>query len=138
MELNLEKISTAIITTGTDLAKVFAIEMIYFDLDKFNIRPDAALDISKVVEVMKQYPTMKVEVASHIDSRASKAYNLALSQKRAQATIEFMIKSGIDKSRLVAKGYGEKQLVNKCADGVACSDEEHQQNRRSQFIITAM
>lgn len=138
MELNLEKISTAVITTGTDLAKVFAIEMIYFDLDKFNIRPDAALDISKVVEVMKQYPTMKVEVASHTDSRASKAYNLALSQKRAQSTMDFMIKSGIDKSRLIAKGYGESQLVNKCADGVACSEEEHQQNRRSQFIITAM
>lgn len=133
LEKNIEKI-----TTGTDLAKVFAIEMIYFDLDKFNIRPDAALDISKVVEVMKQYPTMKVEVASHTDSRASKAYNFTLSQKRAQSTMDFMIKSGIDKSRLIAKGYGESQLVNKCADGVACSEEEHQQNRRSQFIITAM
>ena len=133
LDRNIEKI-----TTGTDLAKVFAIEMIYFDLDKSNIRPDAALDISKVVAVMKQYPTMKVEVASHTDSRASKAYNLILSQKRAQSTMDFMIKSGIDKNRLKAKGYGESQLVNKCADGVACSEEEHQQNRRSQFIITAM
>lgn len=133
LEKNIEKI-----TTGTDLAKVFAIEMIYFDLDKFNIRPDAALDITKVVEVMKQYPTMKIEIASHTDSRASKSYNLTLSQKRAQSTMDFMIKSGIDKSRLIAKGYGESQLVNKCADGVPCSDEEHQQNRRSQFVITAM
>lgn len=133
LEKNIEKV-----TTGTDLAKVFAIEMIYFDLDKFNIRPDAALDISKVVAVMKQYPTMKIEVASHTDSRASKSYNLILSQKRAQSTMDFMVKSGIDKSRLKAKGYGESQLVNKCADGVACSEEEHQQNRRSQFIITAM
>ncbi|MDA6071053.1 OmpA family protein [Flavobacterium sp. AC] len=133
LEKNVEKI-----TVGTDLAKIFAIEMIYFDLDKSNIRPDAALDITKVVEVMKQYPTMKVEVASHTDSRASKSYNLILSQKRAQSTLDFMVKSGIDKSRLVAKGYGEAHLVNKCADGVECSEEEHQQNRRSQFVITAM
>jgi len=133
LEKNIEKI-----TTGTDLAKIFGIEMIYFDLDKSNIRPDDALEISKVVEVMKQYPTMKIEVASHTDSRASKSYNLILSQKRAQSTLDFMVKSGIDKSRLIAKGYGENQLVNKCADGVECSEEEHQQNRRSQFIITAM
>ena len=133
LEKNIEKI-----TIGTDLAKVFAIEMIYFDLDKFNIRPDAALDISKVIAVMKQYPMMKVEVASHTDSRASKVYNLTLSQKRAQATMDFMVKSGIDKNRLIAKGYGESRLVNKCADGVECSEQEHQQNRRSQFIITAM
>lgn len=133
IEKNLEKI-----TTGTDLAKVFAIEMIYFDLDKSDIRPDAALDISKVVEVMKQYPNMKIEVASHTDSRASKGYNLTLSQRRAQSTMDFMIKSGINKDRLQAKGYGESQLINKCSDGVACSEQEHQQNRRSQFIITAM
>lgn len=133
IERNIEKI-----TTGTDLAKIFAIEMIYFDLDKANIRPDDALDISKVVAVMQQYPTMKIEVASHTDSRASKSYNLRLSQKRAKATMDFMVKSGIDKNRLKAKGYGESQLVNKCADDVVCSEEEHQQNRRSEFIITAM
>jgi outer membrane protein OmpA-like peptidoglycan-associated protein/tetratricopeptide (TPR) repeat protein len=126
------------LTPGTYLAKVFAIERIYFDLDKYDIRPDAALDISKVIGVLNQYPTMKLEITSHTDSRASKSYNLMLSQKRAQATMDFMIKSGIAKNRLTAKGYGESQLVNKCADGVVCTEEEHQQNRRSQFIITAM
>ncbi|WP_316635929.1 OmpA family protein [uncultured Flavobacterium sp.] len=126
------------LTPGTDLAKVFAIERIYFDLDKYDIRPDAALDISKVIVVMNQYPTMKLEITSHTDSRASKSYNLMLSQKRAQATMDFMVKSGIAKTRLAAKGYGESQLINKCADGIECSEEEHQQNRRSQFIIIAM
>ncbi|MEZ0182139.1 OmpA family protein [Flavobacterium oncorhynchi] len=133
LEKNIKKL-----IPGTDLAKVFAIERIYFDLDKYNIRPDAALDISKVIAVMNQYPAMKLEVTSHTDSRASKSYNLMLSQKRAQATMDFMVKSGIAKNRLTAKGYGESQLVNKCADGIECSEEEHQQNRRSQFIITAM
>lgn len=133
LEKNIKKL-----TPGTDLAKVFAIERIYFDLDKSDIRPDAALDISKIIAVLNQYPTMKLQITSHTDSRASKSYNLMLSQKRAQATMDFMVKSGIAKSRLTAKGYGESELVNKCADGVACSEEEHQQNRRSQFIITAM
>lgn len=133
LEKNIKKLSL-----GTDLAKVFAIERIYFDLDKYDIRPDAALDISKVIAVLNQYPTMKLEITSHTDSRASKSYNLMLSQKRAQSTVDFMIKSGIAKDRLIAKGYGESQLVNKCADGVKCSEEEHQQNRRSQFIITAI
>lgn len=133
LEKNIKKL-----TPGTDLAKLFAIERIYFDLDKSNIRPDAALDISKIIAVLNQYPTMKLQITSHTDSRASKSYNLMLSQKRAQATLDFMVKSGIAKNRLTAKGYGESELVNKCADGVACSEEEHQQNRRSQFIITAM
>ncbi|WP_371414547.1 OmpA family protein [Flavobacterium sp. YO12] len=133
LEKNIKKL-----TPGTDLAKVFAIERIYFDLDKSDIRPDAALDISKIIAVLNQHPTMKLQITSHTDSRASKSYNLMLSQKRAQATMDFMVKSGIAKNRLTAKGYGESELVNKCADGVACSEEEHQQNRRSQFIITAM
>ncbi|KFF11428.1 OmpA family protein [Flavobacterium hydatis] len=133
LEKNIKKL-----TPGTDLAKIFAIERIYFDLDKSDIRPDAALDISKVIAVLNQYPTMKLQITSHTDSRASKSYNLMLSQKRAQSTLDFMVKSGIAKNRLTAKGYGENQLVNKCADGVACSEEEHQQNRRSEFIITAM
>lgn len=126
------------LTPGTDLAKVFRIELIYFDLDKSDIRPDAALDISKVIAVMKEYPKMKIVVASHTDSRGSKVYNLTLSQKRAQATLDYMVKSGIDKSRLTAKGYGESQPVNKCTDGVECTEAEHQENRRSQFLITEM
>ena len=124
--------------TGTDLATLFRISIIYFDLDKSNIRPDAALDISKVVEVMKEYPNMKIAIASHTDSRASKAYNMKLSERRAQATLEYMVQSGISRDRLTAKGYGETQLVNGCADGVPCTEAQHQENRRSQFIITSM
>lgn len=133
LERNIEKV-----TTGTDLARIFSIEMIYFDLDKSAIRPDAALHISKIIEVMKQYPAMTVKIASHTDSRASKSYNLSLSQKRAQATLDFMVKSGISRNRLTAQGYGESQLVNNCGDGASCNEEEHQQNRRSQFVIVSL
>ncbi|MNR64108.1 Photosystem I chlorophyll a apoprotein [compost metagenome] len=81
---------------------------------------------------------MKVDVRSHTDSRQTHKYNEKLSDRRAKSTIAWMIQDGIAKERVTGKGYGETQLVNKCADGVECSEQEHQLNRRSEFIITAM
>ena len=126
------------VKVGDDLAKSFKIEIIYFDLDKSNIRKDAALDLAKIVEVMKENPTMKVDVRSHTDSRQTAQYNANLSERRAQATIAWMVKQGIAKDRLTGKGYGESQLTNKCSDDVPCTEEEHQKNRRSEFIILAL
>lgn len=126
------------VEVGDDLAKTFKIKIIYFDLDKWNIRPDAAIDLAKIVDVMKQYPDMKVDVRSHTDSRQTHKYNELLSSRRAKSTMEWMISQGISQDRLTAKGYGETRLINKCADGVECSEEEHQLNRRSEFIITAL
>ncbi|WP_300485257.1 OmpA family protein [Flavobacterium sp.] len=126
------------VQTGDDLAKTFGIKIIYFDLDKWNIRPDAAVDLAKIVEVMKDYPKMKIDVRSHTDSRQTHQYNERLSDRRAKSTIAWMVKQGIDPSRLTGKGYGETQLLNKCADGVPCSEAEHQLNRRSEFIIISM
>jgi outer membrane protein OmpA-like peptidoglycan-associated protein/tetratricopeptide (TPR) repeat protein len=126
------------VTVGDDLAKAFGIKEIYFDLDKWNIRPDAALELEKILDVMKQYPAMKLDVRSHTDSRASFKYNEKLSDRRAKSTVAWLVKNGVAADRLTGKGYGETQLVNKCADGVPCTEEEHQMNRRSQFIITAL
>ena len=126
------------VTVGDDLAKAFGIKIIYFDLDKWDIRPDAALELEKILDVMKQYPTMKIDVRSHTDSRQTFKYNEKLSDRRAKSTIEWLAKNGVDASRLTGKGYGETRLVNKCADGVQCTEEEHQANRRSEFIITAL
>lgn len=126
------------IDVGTDLAKTFDISIIYFDLDKWNIRPDAAVDLEKIIAVMKQYPTMKVDIRSHTDSRQTHKYNEKLSDRRAKSTLEYMVKNGIERSRLSAKGFGETQLVNGCSDGVPCSEAEHQKNRRSEFIILNM
>jgi outer membrane protein OmpA-like peptidoglycan-associated protein/tetratricopeptide (TPR) repeat protein len=124
------------IPVGGDLADVFGINLIYFDLDKWNIRPDAAIDIAKILDVLNQYPTMKIDIRSHTDSRQTHKYNEVLSERRAKSTRDWLIKHGIAAERLTAKGYGETQLVNKCADNVECSEAEHQLNRRSQFIIT--
>ena len=126
------------IEEGTDLAKVLNISIIYFDLDKWNIRPDAAEDLEKIIAVMKQYPTMVVDIRSHTDSRQTHKYNELLSDRRAKSTLEFMVKNGINRNRLTAKGYGENQLLNNCADDVPCSEEEHQKNRRSEFIVIKM
>ncbi|WP_442787990.1 OmpA family protein [Flavobacterium suncheonense] len=126
------------IDVGTDLAKIFDISIIYFDLDKWNIRPDAAVDLEKIIAVMKQYPNMKVDIRSHTDSRQTHKYNERLSDRRAKSTLEYMVKNGIERSRLSAKGFGETQLVNGCSDGVPCSEAEHQKNRRSEFIILSM
>lgn len=109
--------------------------MIYFDFNKYDIRPDAALDLSKIVDMMKEYPNMQVSIRTHTDSRGSKKYNERLSDNRAKSIMKWMTQQGIEAKRLIAKGYGESQLINKCADTVECTEEEHQLNRRSEFLI---
>lgn len=123
---------------GDDLAKVFKIENIYFDFDKSNIRYDASVQLAKILEVMKEYPKMKIDVRSHTDSRGSDSYNLALSDRRAKSTVKWIIDNGIEPSRITGKGYGETQLTNHCSNGVNCTPAEHQANRRSEFIIISL
>ncbi|UQD56880.1 OmpA family protein [Flavobacterium sp. K5-23] len=126
------------VTNGDDLGRCFGIKMIYFDLDKSNIRSEAALDLEKILDVLKSYPTMKLDIRSHTDSRASHKYNESLSDRRAKSTISWFVKNGVNPKRLTGKGYGETQLINKCADDIECTEEEHQLNRRSEFIIIAL
>nr|WP_319802312.1 OmpA family protein [Flavobacterium sp. N1736] len=121
---------------GTDLAKCFGIKVIYFDLNKSDIVDQAASDLEKILAALKENPTMKLDIRSHTDSRGSYKYNESLSDRRAKSTMQWLITKGIDPDRLTAKGYGESKLINACSDGVKCSEEEHQQNRRSEFIIT--
>lgn len=123
---------------GDDLFKVLKLNPIYFDLDKHNIRPDASLELAKVFAVLEEYPSMKIDIRSHTDSRQTHAYNERLSSNRAKSTSEWLITNGINRNRLTWKGYGETELVNGCADGVDCSEVEHQMNRRSEFIIVKM
>ena len=115
------------------------IGIIYFDLDKSNIRKDAALEFDKVVTLMNQYPKMIISIESHTDSRAPDNYNLALSDRRAKASREYIISKGIASERInKTEGFGETQLINKCKNGVFCSESLHQLNRRSEFIILKM
>ncbi|MGW9685647.1 OmpA family protein [Flagellimonas sp. 2504JD1-5] len=120
---------------GDDLAKLLQLSTIYFDLNKYDIRRDAEIEIQKVIVAMEKYPSLKIKVNSHTDSRGNDAYNLWLSQKRAASTVNYMISKGISADRLKGEGFGETRLVNDCLNGVPCSKDKHQLNRRSEFII---
>lgn len=128
--LNVEKV-----TKGDDLKNILQLQKIYFDTDKWNIRSDAEVELQKVIAVLKKYPKMKIDVRSHTDSRSGYDYNMNLSHKRALSTVNYIINHGIDESRVGGKGYGESELLNACKDGVPCSDDQHQENRRSEFIV---
>lgn len=118
-----------------DLGCRLDLQPIYFDFDKHNIRPDAAIELAKIFAAMQEYPELKIDIESHTDSRGVNSYNEALSERRAQSTLQWLLSKGIDTNRLTAKGYGENRLINQCSDGVECTEEEHQLNRRSMFII---
>ena len=108
---------------------------IYYDYDDYKILPDAEQDLEKLLDLMNEYPEMEIELSSHTDSRGTKKYNIKLSQKRAEAAKNWLVDNGIDAKRIRAKGYGESRILNKCVDGVKCTEEEHRFNRRTEFKI---
>lgn len=141
---DIEKFSTSGITSTKSITidlpllckgDIIQIENIYYDYNKFNIRPDAAIELDKVVALLNKYPSMEIELRSHTDARGKDEYNAKLSDNRAKSAVEYIISKGISKSRLVAKGYGESELLNRCKNGVECDDKEHEQNRRTEFKI---
>lgn len=125
-------------STNANLAEgqIISLKDIYYDFDKFNIRQDASLDLNHVLTLLQKYPSLEIELMSHTDSRGTKKYNTWLSTERAKAARQFLIGKGIAAHRVTAAGYGELQLKNKCADGVQCTEVEHQQNRRTEVKIT--
>ncbi len=122
-----------------DINTLITLNPIYFDLDKSNIRPDAAKELDKIVKLMNDNPNLEIELSSHTDCRASKAYNMALSNRRAKSTLKYIQSRISNPKRIYGKGYGESRLVNNCAcEGKQisdCSEEEHQMNRRTEFKI---
>lgn len=116
-------------------AKVYEIGGIYYDYNKSDISPNAQPALDKLAKLLKDNPNVKIEVHSHADSRGSDDYNMNLSNRRAQSVVNYLVKAGVAKANLSSKGFGESQPVNKCIDGVECSEEEHQANRRSEFIV---
>jgi len=137
-DLNIEsgdELGVKRVQEGDDLRDILQLDPIYFDLDEFNITQAAEVELQKVIAVLKSYPEMRIDIRSHTDSRAGDAYNKILSEKRADATVSYIVERGVDKKRVTGKGYGETQLVNHCANNVDCTEEEHALNRRSEFII---
>ena len=118
---------------------IFKLNNIYYDLDKFFIRKDAAKELDRtVLPLLKKYPDMKVEIRSHTDARSGDSYNMQLSDNRARAVVDYLTQRGIDSSRLVSNGYGESEPANECVDGVQCNEKQHQENRRTEFRILSV
>lgn len=114
---------------------VIELTNVYYNFNDATLRPDALKDIIALLKVMQDYPEIEIELSSHTDCRASDAYNINLSQRRAESVVRYLKEHGIVSNRMIARGYGESQLKNHCADGVACSEEEHQRNRRTEVKI---
>ena len=117
-------------------SELTVIENIYYESNSAEIKAESMDKLNKIIEAMKQNTTLKLLVSSHTDSNGDDAYNMTLSEKRAQKVIEYFIVEGIDKGRLTAKGFGETKIINRCLNGVDCSELEHQLNRRTEFKFT--
>ena len=124
-------LDTTIVLDQLILEKSIVLENIYYDLDKAEIRTDAAVELDKLVKILADNPSIRIELSSHTDSRSSDSYNQDLSQRRAQSAVDYIVSKGIAADRLVAKGYGESQLIIKDAQ----TEEEHQVNRRTEFKV---
>lgn len=121
--------------SNLDAGAVFVLKNIHYDFDAAVIRPDAARILDNLLNVMRQNPTLKIELSSHTDSRGKDAYNQQLSQKPAEAAVNYLVGQGIAKNRMEAKGYGESRLLNRCGNGIDCSETEHQANRRTEIKV---
>jgi outer membrane protein OmpA-like peptidoglycan-associated protein len=141
-----DTISTLGLQESTDFKADFEVEIIeidkpirlnaiYYDYDQFNLRSDAITELDNLVKLMIDNAQLFIEIGSHTDSRGSSQYNLVLSQNRAQSVVSYLIAKGIDPLRLSARGYGESLLLNACSDGVKCTEEQHQLNRRTTFTV---
>ncbi|MCB0523966.1 MAG: OmpA family protein [Saprospiraceae bacterium] len=121
------------------IGKRFQLNNIYYDFDKWAIRPEAASTLDNLAVFLKDNPGITIELGSHTDSRGSDDYNMLLSDKRAASAVAYLVdKQHIDSTKITSKGYGESQLVNSCGNGVNCSESDHQQNRRTEIKITGV
>lgn len=121
---------------GQEISQLYGIHSIYYNVNKSDIRPDAAEELDKVIYFLNDNPQINLELGAHTDARSTKVYNQKLSQARAESAVNYILAKGISPTRIKPKGYGESQLLNGCVDGVDCPEEMHQQNRRTEFRIT--
>jgi outer membrane protein OmpA-like peptidoglycan-associated protein len=125
-------LDTTVVLDQLILDRSIVLENIYYDLNKADIRTDAAAELNKLVQILKDNPAIRIELSSHADARATDAYNDDLTQRRAQSAVDYLVSQGIESERLIAKGYGKRQLIVQNAQ----TEEEHQVNRRTEFKVT--
>lgn len=114
------------------------LDNIRYDSGKWEVRPDAAKELDRLVATMRKYPSLQIEIGSHTDSQGEAKFNQYLSERRAKAALNYLASKGIPRNRLSAKGYGESQLLNQCKDGVLCTEEEHERNRRTELKVLSI
>lgn len=129
------KVRHTVMLMKIDLNKPHLLENIWFEKESWNINSDSEAALDKLAVIMNENPSIKVEIGSHTDSQGSDQFNLILSQKRAESAVFYLLQKGITNERVTAKGYGETQLLNRCKNGVLCTDKEHQVNTRTEFKI---
>ena len=133
-DCKVDKLLKLSIQKRTD-SEFIKLENIYYDFDLWNLRPEGKLELDKLVRYMQQHPDLTVELGSHTDSRGSDSYNVRLAERRSKSCVSYIKSNGIPDDKIIAKGYGENQLVNNCSNGVKCSKEDHQLNRRTELKI---
>lgn len=133
-DCNSDKVYTLTLVKKSD-SDIIKLENIYYDFDLWNLRPEGKIELDKLVKYMKDHPDLTVELGSHTDSRGSDYYNEWLSERRSQSCVKYIRAAGIPSDKILAKGYGETKLVNKCSNGVSCTSDEHQLNRRTELKI---
>ena len=127
-----------VVAQPKQLNRVYKLNNIYYDLDKASLLPEAEKELDKLVIILRENPDISIQLNSHCDSRGNDAYNLKLSQRRAQSVVNYLLDRGISLKRLVAKGFGETKLLNRCRNGVKCSEDQHALNRRTEFQIVGL
>lgn len=129
-----EEITANLVLSGPpiDLVEFYNV---YFDFDRWFLRKTASTDVQKMYDILRMSPDLRVEIGAHTDSRGTNEYNDRLSQRRAESVVNYLIKRGISRTRIVPKGYGESRLKNRCEDGASCTEIEHQENRRVEFRL---
>jgi len=120
------------------IGDVFELKNLYYSFDKYDVKKSGAKELDRLVGIMKKHPTMEIELSAHTDARGKNSYNQWLSKKRAEGAMKYIVSRGIKSSRIIAKGYGETQLQNNCADGVQCEEKYHWMNRRTEVKILKM
>ncbi len=135
VKMELLKNSTAAAVKSISTGSVIVLENIYYDFNKSYIRTGDAAELDELLEIMQRYPSMKIELSLHTDSRGPTKYNRRLSMKRAESAMQYLVARGVAFDRVQAVGYGESKLRNHCRDGVSCDEEEHQYNRRTEVKV---
>ncbi len=130
-----DKAKTTLLGNGVRITGPIEVDNIYYEFDRWEITKEAEPALDKIIEVMTENSSIKIELSSHTDARGSEAYNQSLSEKRAKSAVEYIVNKGISKNRIVAKGYGESKLLNDCKLDSSCDEDQHQANRRTEFMV---